>query len=570
MGTPNAGISKTLDTNLIAHYTFDSDISPTLDSSGLGNHLQQLSEHLEAVVDLENKGKRLKMLLGDHIQTDRIANTFDKGTTISLWFDYESGKTRPLFKIRWFKSDDTQTGEDEVVEIPVGDGVIKTNFGGETIGTAIEGLNNLIITTGNSEITDAYASLNGVYIPGVGFSLPPDNWSYVQLDLDKTYGSDPDYYDEIRIYDGVPTETQALEIFNMGINYQEVIEGGNDMRKDIVINIADKTAAVTQAVFGVPLIFADNKAIERTVVTSASDLQDGTDEQVVKMVNAIFSQSPAPEKVIIAGALCNDAAAITTALTALLNAEDSFYFVLSTDYADTVTGARQAIADWALANKKIACILASDTAANIVTLAGSLTNERCILIGDDVANEAQRLDASLIGKMAPKTPGSATWKFKTLSGMAINIFTSTELTSLDTANVMTYVRKYGVNQTSEGKMTDGTYIDIVQAKDYLEAKITEEIASVFVNNDKVAFDMTGINQLVAALRKAIENAGQKGIIAKTDAGELIYTINAPKMSDISTADKANRILKGIEFKITIAGAVHKVEIDGALVLEEVA
>jgi hypothetical protein len=50
------------------------------------------------------------------------------------------------------------------------------------------------------------------------------------------------------------------------------------------------------------------------------------------------------------------------------------------------------------------------------------------------------------------------------------------------------------------------------------------------------------------------------------AADPAYEITAPDASEVSVADKGNRLLPDMEFTGTYAGAIHKVEIQGVLSL----
>ena len=60
----------------------------------------------------------------------------------------------------------------------------------------------------------------------------------------------------------------------------------------------------------------------------------------------------------------------------------------------------------------------------------------------------------------------------------------------------------------------------------------------------------------AVLRLAVAN----DILVDNDN----LTVLVPKVADVSTADKANRILPDVEFNGDLAGAIHKITISGVV------
>jgi hypothetical protein len=152
-----------------------------------------------------------------------------------------------------------------------------------------------------------------------------------------------------------------------------------------------------------------------------------------------------------------------------------------------------------------------------------------------------------------------------LAGVSDAGFTTTAITALHEGNVNTYVRKLGVLQTSEGKDTSGTYLDVQRSIDWLQARIEENIMFVLLNNSgKIPYDDTGIAIITNTLQGVLKQAVSAGVIAKDEAGNGIFTVTAPKRADIPANDRANRYLPDVNFDATIAGAIHTVAINGVL------
>lgn len=115
------------------------------------------------------------------------------------------------------------------------------------------------------------------------------------------------------------TESTTLKAIAILENYEdseimteiyEINIGGNEMLKDIEVNIYDQSQGITQAGFGLPLIFSpicDFAYAEITTAAAAAAILDTTtaaviDDQVfLDMVSAVFAQSPSVTTVAVYG-----------------------------------------------------------------------------------------------------------------------------------------------------------------------------------------------------------------------------------------------------------------------------
>lgn len=176
----------------------------------------------------------------------------------------------------------------------------------------------------------------------------------------------------------------------------------------------------------------------------------------------------------------------------------------------------------------------------------------------DLTTSDQFFSEGWLGVMLPKDPGSATWKFKNISGITSYNLTSSERGFVLGKNGNIYTETAGVDITEEGVVASGEYIDIIRGIDWLEAIIAENIYSTLVNVDKIPFTNEGIASIEGLLRESLDEAVRAGLIADD------YVTTVPKVADISTANKLARTLPDVEFTATLQGAIHKVEIQGTV------
>ena len=169
-------------------------------------------------------------------------------------------------------------------------------------------------------------------------------------------------------------------------------------------------------------------------------------------------------------------------------------------------------------------------------------------------------EAAWLGVMLPKDPGSATWKFKTLTGVTANSLSSTQSTYVRNKKGNVYETIGGVDITREGTMVSGEFIDVIVGCDWLESRMEERVYSRLVNSDKIAYTDAGIATIEADIRAQLQEAIAVGFLAEYPQPAVVV----PKVANISTVTKATRELPAITFEGTLAGAIHKVTIRGTV------
>lgn len=163
-----------------------------------------------------------------------------------------------------------------------------------------------------------------------------------------------------------------------------------------------------------------------------------------------------------------------------------------------------------------------------------------------------------VGRVIPTDPGSATWAFKTITGVDQDNLTSTQSTYVRNKNGNTYETIGGVDITRYGKVASGEYIDVMIFCDWLESRMEERTYSRFVNLDKIPYTDAGVTIIETEIRSQL----QEGIDAGGLAADPAPAVVVPKVSALSSATRATRELPAITFTATLAGAIHKTTIRG--------
>lgn len=256
-----------------------------------------------------------------------------------------------------------------------------------------------------------------------------------------------------------------------------------------------------------------------------------------------------------------DGIAADIAAVQLVN--DSWYCLLLTNQGAAVI---EAAADYIETLYKIMVVSSSDdeiydpaVTDDIASTLQTAGYARTALIYQHKATE-QYPCAALVGACLPKDPGSVTWKFKTLSGVDYTDLSDTEISAIRAKSCNMYIRLAGISFTQEGVTGAGEFIDITHGVDWLRARLQENIFFRLVNADKVPYTDKGVALIESEIRAVLREGIGNDFLAATPEP----TVEAPLVADVSALDRAARLLPDVKFEATLAGAIHKVEIDGVV------
>lgn len=197
---------------------------------------------------------------------------------------------------------------------------------------------------------------------------------------------------------------------------------------------------------------------------------------------------------------------------------------------------------------------------NTITVdVSGLTTTTEVTITEEQAGEASFLEEGWMGGQLPKAPGSITWKFKPVVGVTPDVLTTTAINNILGKNCNVYETIANVNMMHEGVVSSGEFIDIIRGVDWIQARISERVFTILANADKVPYTDIGVEMIKSEIQAVLEDAVINNVLVANT-----ITITAPKVVDVSPTNKANRFLPDIKFGATLAGAVHKVKIDGKL------
>lgn len=168
--------------------------------------------------------------------------------------------------------------------------------------------------------------------------------------------------------------------------------------------------------------------------------------------------------------------------------------------------------------------------------------------------------AAWIGNRFPYSPGSDTWKFKTLSGVATDNLSSGRVNAIAAKRGNVYTEVAGLSITQEGKMFSGEWADVVRFIDWLQAEIKVRVFTQLVNNQKVPYTDLGVDIIKAAIQGALD----AGVLVGGLSSNPSPYVTAPVVADVDATTKGTRVLPDVKFFGTLAGAIHATVIAGTL------
>ncbi len=259
------------------------------------------------------------------------------------------------------------------------------------------------------------------------------------------------------------------------------------------------------------------------------------------------------------------------------------------DIEDDLNAIRAADADW------YALLIDSNATAEILETADWAESQKVVFFAQtadsetlnpasttDIADDLDALDyartaliyhadiksgaaARWVGEVLVTDPGSATWAFKNLSGVTPSTLSENAIASLKAKRANYYITLGGVAITLDGVVASNEYIDTIIFADWIIARVTERVFALLVNSPKLPYSDTSVNLVVAEIMAVLQEGVAVGGLLPGDGDEIpAPSVIAPKVADVSPAERAARHLPDITFSGRLAGAIHSVDISGTL------
>jgi hypothetical protein len=265
------------------------------------------------------------------------------------------------------------------------------------------------------------------------------------------------------------------------------------------------------------------------------------------MAQAMFSQTPSPQ--IIAIYSRKTGISIKETLSDVKDGHDGFYaiFIPERDL-DSMAEA----GEWANTEKKF--FFGCTSIDNLNDINRNYDREAYIIHDNpEDKNKQDYPECAWAGQNLPKDPGSITWKWKNLNGQVVPEYSISQLNKIREKKCQAINEIGGIPVVNEGTTTSGRYIDVIRGMDWIKARIEEGLYNLFMSNDKVALDNVGIAK-----------ATTEEELKKSDDKEFMYRVTVPLREEIPEDARKERKLPNVKFIYYLAGAIHKVEVNGRI------
>lgn len=367
----------------------------------------------------------------------------------------------------------------------------------------------------------------------------------------------------------------------------------------VVVNIAVAPTPVGLAGFGSLLFIVEEpesptegfplaeRIRKYTNLTSVQADWKVEGNEVVKAAKTFYAQKPTPLhfSVGLKGRAKPDALptpkpaeSYTTALAAIANVDNSFYGVAGATSMNDLESAVFELSDYCEAENKVffntsndpKCLKAND-ATDIMSKLKAKTLSHTISSYSAQNGEYPNISvaARAFTVNFEGTNTTITLFLKRGPTITAQVLTKSEKSALEGKNGNAFMTIGGVNVYSESRMADSGWFDTVHGVDWLKNRIQTDVFNLlYQSTSKIPYTDTGVGMVVQKVEQGLRQGVRNGLIAPgytTDGRYLSqgYKIYAIPVGEVSSADKGNRIYRGITFEAIGAGALHFVEINGS-------
>lgn len=331
------------------------------------------------------------------------------------------------------------------------------------------------------------------------------------------------------------------------------------MASDVIVKITQKSAPKKLG-FGIPLLLSslETREIPYTECGGIDEIKAlfAEETDVYKAAKLLLMQEDAPAKVAIYGSTKK----ATEALSDIW--KEGFRQIIVTSLDKESEDALKIIAEYVETKGDKMLFATVHTTDNLTLLANSKMERTVAFYHTDEIEAA----AALVGATAAKAAGSITYKNTVLKSINPLNLTDAEIEGIHSKGAITFVTKAGDNVTTEGTALSGEFIDVVDSQDYVVQQIEYQLQKTLNSQPKVPYDNKGIALLESVVVNVMQGAYKNGIIAEKEDGTPDYSVTFQKRTDTDPSDRVERKYIGGSFSFGLAGAVHKVEITGEIII----
>lgn len=331
-------------------------------------------------------------------------------------------------------------------------------------------------------------------------------------------------------------------------------EDAEDICTDLAADIngdANVAAHVTASVVG-----SGSSAVLQIVTVGAGDYFVISDEANLTLS---YTSSEAPADI----------------LTAIDTEDSDYYFIAAEDHTESFVLAMAA----AVEARTNIYFVSTDEAGGLAAITDPATD---ILGKLDATNyfrtsgwfhhtaDTDFPEMAFIAVAAPADAGKKVWGNNRIRGVAASAdpatgkkLTYTQRNYLNERNANWIETVGGLDITRTGKVAGNEWIDVIRDRDYMVARLTENLQTKMINSPKIAYSNSGINEIRSVvnstLNRMVSTETEPNILQETNP----YVTTFPQANAVPFADKTNRVLNA-SFVAYLAGSIQITKITGTL------
>lgn len=336
--------------------------------------------------------------------------------------------------------------------------------------------------------------------------------------------------------------------------------------KDVVdVQISLAVSGLIRVGFGTMLFVSEYAAAPHARVIEFSTADEAAADPninagTLKAVERFFGGDLKSDRVKVGYKLTTETWA--EALSAIVDFDDGWYALAidSAVEADVleVAGWSQARIKLYLARSADAAILDPSDATDIGSQLLAVEYDRTALIYSSAA-ATDYPEMAWAGGILPENPGSITWAFKRVPGIAADGFTGSEITSLEAKRVTRIENIQGITRTFGGYVSrPAVFVDLRRGIDYVAQRMAEDILVLLTTEKKVPGDDRGSVMVENVIRARLLQSMDEDILINDNE----WTVHVPLFAERDQVDREARFLDGCTWNANLVGAIHKVSVRG--------
>lgn len=331
------------------------------------------------------------------------------------------------------------------------------------------------------------------------------------------------------------------------------------------VQIDRQTAAVTRVGFGTLLFINESGPAIASVVREYRDIDEvgedyAPDTPTFLAALSYFSQEFRPDRLKVAHK--SDTQTYVEVIGDAEDADDDWYaLAIESRIASDI----QAVAANIQARQKIFLAVTADADVLDPTDTNDIGS---FLLSNSYSRTAlwfesdgDWIETGIAGLALPKDPGTLTWANNTVAGVVGRRYSGSAISALQDKRVSYYSEIAGINATQGGFTSDsGAFIDLIRGIDWLRQTMAEDVWQLLARVDKISYTNAGIAQVEGVIRNRLQIAVDRDVVAPNPP----FEVSVLDVLDTEENDRANRLLRDVNFNCRMAGAIHKVVVRGTV------